>query len=575
MDAWKLVCLFGNVLPPEAFEEQFCLRKALPHCLHYSRALSGAEAINALRPFYFAVHPDFFGQHPREREVNENSLKRLSVYLENLQKPGFKSLKPTQLTFYIREKTAQNSSEGQEPVNTTGMLEDSEHLPVEHVQSLNTNVHSQPLKEATGMPDRPIKWHRSYYSFTGFKDPDEDLGHVSRVETTLTSWLGSNGKGAVKKLKNSLPLRKELDRLKSELSELLQLSDIRWQRGWGVAHRCSQLHSLSRLAQQNLEPLQNAKGCTVVFTDRSGMSALGHVMLGTMDVHHHWTRMVSLCSPGCLGTHSVDQAGLEYTETCLCLLPFASACWELFESLPSYFDLQRRMSALEDQISSLLGGIQVVYIEEFQPALTLEEYYSLLDTFHNQLLRSGLPPYPQSLSGLQMILSRIYLCSPDCPGTWNSLSRPDWPQTQRSACLCLPILGLKACATTPILSDRYAPSLHELGHFNIPALSDPAGLQSFMRTKAQQARENMTRREKLKVMENELIQASTKKFSLEKLYKEPSISSRQMVDCCKRLLEQSLPCLHGMHLCVSHFYSVMQDGDLCIPWNWKKGEAMK
>lgn len=354
-------------------------------------------------------------------------------------------------------------------------------------------MHSQPLKEATGMPDRPIKWHRSYYSFTGFKDPDEDLTHVSRVETTLTSWLGSNGKGAVKKLRNSLPLRKELDRLKNELSELLQLSDIRWQRGWGVAHRCSQLHSLSRLAQQNPGPLQNVKGCTVVFTDRSGMSALGHVMLGTMDVHHHWTR--------------------------------------LFESLPSYFDLQRRMSALEAQISNLLGGIQVVYIEELQPALTLDQYYSLLHTFYNQLLRSRVPPHPhpQSLSGLQMILS----------------------------------------------SDRYAPSLHELGHFDIPALSDPASLQSFMRTKAQQARENMTRREKLKVMENELIQASTKQFSLEKLYKEPSISSRQMVDCCKRLLEQSLPYLHGMHLCVSHFYSVMQDGDLCIPWNWKKGEAMK
>ena len=223
------------------------------------------------------------------------------------------------------------------------------------------------------------------------------------------------------------------------------------------------------------------------------MSALGHVMLGTMDVHHHWTR--------------------------------------LFESLPSYFDLQRRMSALEAQISNLLGGIQVVYIEELQPALTLDQYYSLLHTFYNQLLRSRVPPHPhpQSLSGLQMILS----------------------------------------------SDRYAPSLHELGHFDIPALSDPASLQSFMRTKAQQARENMTRREKLKVMENELIQASTKQFSLEKLYKEPSISSRQMVDCCKRLLEQSLPYLHGMHLCVSHFYSVMQDGDLCIPWNWKKGEAMK
>lgn len=80
---------------------------------------------------------------------------------------------------------------------------------------------------------------------------------------------------------------------------------------------------------------------------------------------------------------------------------------------------------------------------------------------------------------------------------------------------------------------------------------------------------------RLKVMEDELIQASTKKFSLEKFYKEPSVSSKQMVDCCKRLLGQSLPYLQGMHLCVSHFYSVMQDGDLCIPWNWKNGDTMK
>lgn len=80
---------------------------------------------------------------------------------------------------------------------------------------------------------------------------------------------------------------------------------------------------------------------------------------------------------------------------------------------------------------------------------------------------------------------------------------------------------------------------------------------------------------RLKVIEDELIQASTKKFSLEKFYKEPSVSSKQMVDCCKRLLGQSLPYLQGMHLCVSHFYSVMQDGDLCIPWNWKNGEAIK
>ncbi|KAM6170691.1 T-cell activation inhibitor, mitochondrial [Rhynchocyon petersi] len=487
---------------------RLCVEKIIPHWLLNSRPLSGAEAVNALRPFYFAVHPDFFGQHPREREINENSLKRLSVYLENLQKPGLKSLKPTQLTFYVRE-TDQNSSDGQELFSTSGFravrlnlhtrdllstvldILKSCSLPTKHIQSSNTQVHSPPLKETKRIPDRPIKWDKSYYSFTGFKDPDEDLEQVSRMETTLISWLDSNEKSAGKKLQNSLPLRKELDRLKSELSQQLQLTDIRWQRSWGIAHRCSQLHSLGRLAQQNLETLKTAKGCTLIFTDRSGLSAVGHVMLGTMDVHHHWTK--------------------------------------LFERLPSYFDLQRKLMLLEDQISCLLGGIQVVYIEELQPVLTLEEYYSLLDVFCNRLLKTRIPFHPRSLRGLQMILN----------------------------------------------SDRYAPNLHELGHFNIPILCDPGSLQWFILTKAQQARENMRRKEELKVMENELIQASMKKFSLEKLYKEPSVSSRQMVECCKRLLGQSLPYLHGMHLCVSHFYSVMQDGDLCIPWNWKDGETTK
>uniref|UniRef100_A0A8D0ZYW6 T cell activation inhibitor, mitochondrial n=1 Tax=Sus scrofa TaxID=9823 RepID=A0A8D0ZYW6_PIG len=388
---------------------RLCLGKIFPYWFLCSRALSGAEAVNALRPFYFAVHPDFFGQHPREREVNENSLKRLSAYLENLQKPGSKSLKPTQLMFYVRE-TDQNSSEGQE--------------------HFTTSVYLLNISKARILMCIPSLSRRPKGCLTG----------------------PSNGTSPTTPLLDS----KTLMKTSSKSGE------------WKQPSRC-----------------------TIIFTDRSGMSAVGHVMLGTMDVHHHWTK--------------------------------------LFERLPSYFDLQRRLMLLEDQISYLLGGIQVVYIEELQPVLTLEEYYSLLDVFYNRLSKSRIPFHPRSLRGLQMILN----------------------------------------------SDRYAPSLHELGHFNIPTLCDLANLQWFILTKAQQARENMKRKEELKVMEHELMQASTKKFSLEKFYKEPSVSSMQMVDCCQRLLEQSLPYLQGMHLCVSHFYSVMQDGDLCIPWNWKSGEAIK
>lgn len=55
-----------QIINPHLFK-RLCLEKAFPHWFLYSRAFSGAEAVNALRPFYFAVHPDFFGQHPRER----------------------------------------------------------------------------------------------------------------------------------------------------------------------------------------------------------------------------------------------------------------------------------------------------------------------------------------------------------------------------------------------------------------------------------------------------------------------------------------------------------------------------
>uniref|UniRef100_A0A8D2QTM3 T cell activation inhibitor, mitochondrial n=1 Tax=Zosterops lateralis melanops TaxID=1220523 RepID=A0A8D2QTM3_ZOSLA len=479
---------------------RLCLDKILLQCVLQSRTLSGADAINALRPFYFAVHPDFFGQHPKEREVNENSLKRLNGYLENLQKPGFRSFKPTQLTFYVREREP-NSSNVQESFSASGFravsftlhtrdllstvldILNSCSLSTEHVQSLNVN--SQPHKEAKSTVNRPIKWDKTYYSFTGFKDPEEELEQAQRVETTLLSWLDDNEASAVKKLKKSLPLRKELERLKIELSHELQLSDIRWQRSWGIAHRCSQLHSLGRLVQQRPEILENVKGRTVVFTDRSGMSAAGHVMLGTMDVHHHWTK--------------------------------------IFERLPNYYKLQKGLLLLEDRISQLLGGIQVIYIEELQPLLTLEEYFEILNSFYNKLRDSRLPFHPRSLRGLQMILE----------------------------------------------SDRYAPSLHEFGHFMIPTVCDPAALQWFIFSKAQEARENLKRKEEMMITEKELINTSMERFSLDRLYKEPSVSSAQMIDCCKRLLEESLPYLQGMHLCVSHFYSVLQDGDLCIPWNWK------
>lgn len=479
-------------------------RHVAAHLVH-QRALSGADAINALRPFYFAVHPDFFGQHPREREVNENSLKRLSGYLENLQKPGTRSVQPTKLTFYVREikdkediqkdilphgfRSVSFTLQTKDVLTTVMDVLKSCSLSTEHMKGLKASSESpksrQPVAGHGNSFYRPIKWDKSYYSFTGFRDPEQELEQAKKVEPTLSLWLRNHEKEATNKQNASVPRREELKRLKKELCQKFALEDIRWQRSWGVTHRCCQLQSLSRLSQQNPEAVLNLRGHTIIFTDQSGMNASGHVMLGTMDVHHQWTK--------------------------------------LFVSLPSYRSLHQQTEWLKERISHVLGGIQVIDIERLGPVQPIEEHCSILNTFHKRLLARRLALHPRSLQGLAMTLE----------------------------------------------NDRSSPSLHEMGHFVIPATCEPSRLQTFLQSMAWEARQRIKHRNQLQAEEEEVLLHCLEGLALRNLSKEPSVRHNQMIPCCRRLLEERSPLMEGLRVEVSHFYSVMQDGDLCIPWDWK------
>jgi len=59
-------------------------------------------------------------------------------------------------------------------------------LPTEHMKDLKTSVETSKRPPEGGVPFyRPIRWHKSYYSFTGFKDPEQELQQARRVEPTL------------------------------------------------------------------------------------------------------------------------------------------------------------------------------------------------------------------------------------------------------------------------------------------------------------------------------------------------------------------------------------------------------
>lgn len=72
-----------------------------------SRYLS-TELAAALRPFYFAVHPDLFGQYPQQRSVNEDSLKQLSAHMQLLYERKYHAIREKKtLQFYIREENVE------------------------------------------------------------------------------------------------------------------------------------------------------------------------------------------------------------------------------------------------------------------------------------------------------------------------------------------------------------------------------------------------------------------------------------------------------------------------------------
>lgn len=130
-----------------------------------------------------------------------------------------------------------------------------------------------------------------------------------------------------------------------------------------------------------------------MFADQSGLNASGHIMLGTMDVHHQWTKVMQ---------RSASAAGA----LCAPLCADAALCLQMFQQLPSYHSLLQQSAWLKERISLLLGGTQVVHKERLGPIQPVTEHYSTLNTFHKSLISRRLRLHPRSMQGLSMSLEK-------------------------------------------------------------------------------------------------------------------------------------------------------------------------
>lgn len=152
-----------------------------PNSITGARYLS-TELAAALRPFYFVVHPDLFGQYPEQRSVNEDSLKQLSAHLQMLYegKPNILREKKT-LQFYIREENVEERNKfklikitldyrSNDPKRIIQELLELCNLSTDYIKGVKyTNVKIDKAQSSNGVGFKPSQDYSYGPEFAGFE----------------------------------------------------------------------------------------------------------------------------------------------------------------------------------------------------------------------------------------------------------------------------------------------------------------------------------------------------------------------------------------------------------------------
>ncbi|XP_784547.3 T-cell activation inhibitor, mitochondrial [Strongylocentrotus purpuratus] len=474
------------------------------------RYLTTAQTTEALRPFIFAVHPDFFGQYPKERAANEKSLKLLFSYIDGLHQDQRTSA--TELTFYLRNQTPLNG----QPVNK-GVIFRSVKIGLSSLDiyttvngilascDLSTAVieqYKQENAEKEGEFPRPVEWHQSYYAYTGKKNPKDNVQRKQgRPEITLSYWLKKNIAEARKKLERSRPTKEEIVSLRRYLIGQLGLEDIVWESMWDSSMFCSCLKTMKDVCQQHWAIMQNLRGCTVVLGDLTRLTPSGRVVLSSQDVPHHWVSFIS--------------------------------------GLPKQREILPFIPPTEQALSTLLGGCSVKALEGPASTMTANSHYAalvmLIETMekHKFVKRKG---------------------------------------EKEEECLVLPE-GITQGINIIIEGSTGEQYIDHNGDVHLMCNKSAPNIIRYLLSNAKNARELCNNHMSDVKEEALLISRCLEELELATLTRHLDVTPSQMIACCRKLEENPVRLgvvVRNLHVQIRHHYALRRDGDVCIPWNWKE-----
>lgn len=362
----------------------------------------------------------------------------------------------------------------------------------------------QTLPKSSGVKNN--KTNDYFYSKELFDEFEERI-IKSKVELNLTEWLKRNYSVALQKLEAIQPIQDELRRLKDELVEELQLEDLRWNCDWSVSHIRGCLTNLSVLNKQYPDDLNRLQAKTVIFSRHNCIDLNGQVILNIEDVRNSWLDLIR---------------SIKTYDTYLESLPVAE------KTLSGRFPLSPLCPLTLCTLADLLRGISIVHPQ--YNLWSVKKYFKqlrrLIDSVVEYKRQQGLPSnWPRSLGHHRLIVEFD--------------SGP---------------LMLSPC-----------------GHFIVPASCPVSLLVRFISENLLKASHSLERDRRCSEEERRVRDECVVAFGLKCLDKDENITAEQMIEFGGRLLgerDQLRPYLLATHLRVSHYYSVLHDGQICVPYNF-------
>ncbi|EYC20558.1 hypothetical protein Y032_0021g276 [Ancylostoma ceylanicum] len=263
-----------------------------------TRGVSLHDVSIALRPFYFAVHPDRFARNPRVRKQNEKSLQVFNGYLNDLF-PVSNTIRPTDVRFSILNKENNDLQDIDITLSGTDPMRIVRHA----LESCKLSTDNIPVQSFRSTPSWAPSGSTQFAQGINVSNIDQDLLKIylrkkkrDHPRNDLGSMLRTSRDDALRKSKEAeltrLTLKDDIDDIKWRTGA----KDVVWQMDWAESHMRRCLGNLSRLLDQATPKIKD----TVIhalyknvlrFGRGSFVCCDGSIQLGADNVPEQWEQV--------------------------------------------------------------------------------------------------------------------------------------------------------------------------------------------------------------------------------------------------------------------------------------------